>query len=113
MGLQPTYKVSNKVCLLWERTNQVKIEMDVLKRRWGWLGHTLRKPNNNIKRQALRCNTQGNIKRGRPKNTRPRDLEADITQTRLSWQQLERIAQDRRRWRDVVHGLCSRRSQGP
>ena len=28
-------------------------------------------------------------------------LEADITQTGLSWKQLERIAQDRRRWRDV------------
>ena len=47
------------------------------------------------------------------KNTWRRDLEADITQTGLSWKQLERIAQDRRRWRDVVHGLCSRRSQGP
>ena len=50
-------------------------------------------------------------KEGRPKNTWRRDLEADITQTGLSWKQLERIAQDRRRWRDVVHGLCSRRSQ--
>ena len=26
------------------------------------------------------------------------DLEADITQTGLSWKQLERIVQDRRRW---------------
>ena len=39
-----------------------------------------------------------------------RDLEADITQTALSWKQLERIAQDRRLWRDVVRGLCSRSS---
>ena len=46
------------------------------------------------------------------KNTWRRDLEADITQTGLSWKQLERIAQDMRRWREVVHGLCSRRSQG-
>ena len=102
-------KVSNND--LWERTSQIQIEVEILTRRWGWLGHTLRKPNTNITRQALTWNTQCKRKRGRPKNTWRRDLEADITQTRLSWKQLERIAQDRRRWIDVVHGLCSRRSQ--
>ena len=39
-------KVSNKD--LWERTSQVQIEIEILKRRWGWLGHTLRKPNTNV-----------------------------------------------------------------
>ena len=102
-------KVGNKD--LWERTNQVQIEIEILKRRWGWFGHTLRKPNSNITRPALTLDPQGKRKRGRPKNTWRRDLEVDITQTGLSWKQLERIAQDRRRWRDVVHGLCSRRSQ--
>ncbi len=34
----------------------------------------------------------GQAKEGRPKNTWRRDLEADITQTGLSWKQLERIA---------------------
>ena len=106
LGIQWMDKVSNKD--LWERTSQVQLEIEILKRRWGWLGHTLRKPNINITRQALTWNPQGKRKRGRPKNTWRRDLEADITQTGL-----ERIAQDRRRWRDVVHGLCSRRSQGP
>ena len=108
LGIQWMDKVSNKD--LWERTSQVQMEIDILKRRW--LGHTLRKPNTNITRQALTWNPQGERKRGRPKNTWWHDLEADITQTGLSWKQLERIAQDRRRWRDVVHGLCSRRSQG-
>ena len=32
---------------------------------------------------------------------------------KLSWQQLEKVAQDRRRCREVVHGLRFRRSQGP
>ena len=54
----------------------------------------------------------GQAKEGETKNTWRRDLEADITQTGLNWKQLERIAQYRRRWREVVHGLCSRRSQG-
>ena len=44
-------KVSNKD--LWERTNLVQIEIDILKSRWGWLDHTLRNPNSNITRQAL------------------------------------------------------------
>ena len=46
-------------------------------------------------------------------NTWRHDLEADITEMGLSWQQLERIAQGRRRWREVVHGLCFRSSRGP
>ena len=45
LGIQWMDKVSNKD--LWERTSQVQIEIDILKRRWGWLGHTLRKPNTN------------------------------------------------------------------
>ena len=111
LGIQLMDKASNKG--LWERTSQVQIEIDILKRRWGWHGHTLRKPNTNITRQALTWNPQGKRKKWRPKNTWRGDLEADITQTGLSWKQLERFAQDRRRWGDVVHGLCSRRSQGP
>ena len=58
-------KVSNKD--LWERTSQVQIEIEILKRRWGWLGHTLRKPNTNVTRQALTWNPHGKRKRGRPK----------------------------------------------
>ena len=89
-----------------EPTNQVLIEIDILKRRWGCLGHALRMPNNSITRQALMRNPQGKRKKGRLKNTWRRDLEADIMQMGLSWQQLERIAQDRRRRRrEVVHDL--------
>ena len=45
---------------LWERTNQVQIEIDnLIMRRSGWLGHTLRKPNSNITRQALMWNPRG------------------------------------------------------
>ena len=66
-----------------------------------WLGHTLRKPNSNITRQALTWNPQGKRKRGRPKNTWRRDLEADITHTGLRWKQLERT-----RTGDVGEMLC-------
>ena len=45
-------RVSNKD--LWDRTHQAQIE--IVKKRWGWLGHTSRKPSTNITRQVL-CGT--------------------------------------------------------
>ena len=41
-------QVSNKD--IWERTSIVQIDIDILKRRWGWHGHTLRKPSSYITR---------------------------------------------------------------
>ncbi|VDO63974.1 unnamed protein product [Schistosoma margrebowiei] len=39
--------------LLWERTNQLPDGEEIRKRRWKWIGHTLRKSSNCITRQAL------------------------------------------------------------
>ncbi|KAK4471060.1 hypothetical protein MN116_000571 [Schistosoma mekongi] len=93
--------------LLWERTNQLPAEEEIRKRRWKWIGHTLRKPSDCITRQALTWNPAGKRKRGRPKNTLRRELEADIKRMNSNWKQLERIAQDRVKWRTLVSGLCS------
>ena len=65
LGIQWMDKVSNKD--LWERTSQVQIEIDILKRRWRWLGHTLRKPNTNITRQALTWNPRASERGGNRK----------------------------------------------
>nr|KAG5705195.1 hypothetical protein BaRGS_011221 [Batillaria attramentaria] len=54
---------------LWERTRQVPIEQEIKKRKWGWIGHTLRKPTSNVTRQSLDWNPQGKRKVGRPKQT--------------------------------------------
>ena len=97
---------------LWERTNQVPAEEEI-RRRWRWIGHTLRKPSTNITRQALTWNPLGKRKRGRPKNTWRRDLEADAKQTGCTWRELERIAQDRGRWRTVVDCLCPSKGSRP
>ena len=72
---------------------------------------TLRKSASNTTRQALKWNPQGKRKRGRPRNTWRRNLDADIEMGN-NWKQLERTAQDRALWRTVVSGLCSRRSDG-
>nr|KAG5693522.1 hypothetical protein BaRGS_006224 [Batillaria attramentaria] len=47
---------------LWERTRQVPIEQEIKKRKWGWIGHTLRKPTSNVTRQSLDWNPQGKRK---------------------------------------------------
>jgi hypothetical protein len=97
---------------LWERAGQLPIEEQIRKRRWGWIGHTLRKPPTNVTRQALKWNPQGKRRRGRPRNTWRRDLEADTTKMGYTWNQLERMAQDRGLWRTAVGGPYPDRSDG-
>jgi hypothetical protein len=96
---------------LWQRSKQLPAEGEIRKRRWRWIGHTLRKPASSITRQALTWNPQGKRKRGRPRNTWRRELETDSKATGHSWGQLERLAQDRSAWRDLVGGLCPMRDQ--
>lgn len=50
-------KISNAD--LWMRTYQTKAMDELGRRRWKWVGHTLRKPGVNIARQALTWNPQG------------------------------------------------------
>ena len=97
---------------LWESTRQLPAEEEIRKRRWGWIGHTLRKPPTSITRQALKWNPQGKRKRGRPKNTWRRDLEADTTKMGYTWNQIERMAQDRKLWRSLVGGPYPSRGDG-
>ncbi|VDP47755.1 unnamed protein product, partial [Schistosoma margrebowiei] len=93
--------------LLWKRTNQLPAEEEIRKRRWKWIGHTLLKSSNCITRQALTWNPEGKRKRGRPKNTLRRIIEADMKTMNYNWTELERITQDRVGWRMLVSGLCS------
>ncbi|VDO97477.1 unnamed protein product [Schistosoma margrebowiei] len=93
--------------LLWRRANQLPAEEEIRKRRWKWIGHTLRKSSNCITRQALTWNPEGKRKRGRPKNTLRRIIEADMKRMNRNWKELERIAQDSVGWRMLVSGLYS------
>jgi hypothetical protein len=77
------------------------------RRKWRWIGHTLRKPKHNITKQALQWNPQGKCGRGRPRNTGRREFIAKMEIEGYRWQDLEDIAQNRTRWRTVVSGLCT------
>ena len=97
-------KITNKD--LWQRTEQLPVDEEIKRRKWKWIGHTLRKAPTSITRQALTWNPQGRRRKGRPKNTWKRDLEADCREMGYNWSQAERLAHDRTRWRAAVDGLC-------
>ncbi|VDP06697.1 unnamed protein product [Schistosoma margrebowiei] len=80
--------VSNS--LLWERTNQLPAEEEIRKRRWKWIGDTLRKSSNCITRQSLTWNPEGKRKRGRPLRG---EIEAAMKMMNRNWKELERLAQ--------------------
>jgi len=101
--------ISNKQ--LWDRTRQTPIESIIKQRKWGWIGHTLRKPASNVTRQALDWNPQGKRKVGRPKQTWRRSVDEETKAARMTWAELKRISQNRVRWRGVVAALCSPRNQ--
>nr|KAG5714565.1 hypothetical protein BaRGS_007011 [Batillaria attramentaria] len=76
---------------LWERAGQEPVAKQILRRKWGWIGHTLRKPASSTTRQALTWNPQGEKEeRGRPRNSWRRDTEAELCKQRyqldLEWQ---------------------------
>nr|KAG5705076.1 hypothetical protein BaRGS_018806 [Batillaria attramentaria] len=98
---------------LWERAGQEPVAEQFLRRKWGWIGHTLRKPTSITTRQALTWNPQGKRKRGRPRNSWRRDTEAELSKQGTNWVGVARAAKNRVGWQRVVNGLCSTGSHGP
>ena len=96
---------------LWERTDQIPPTLQVKKKKWTWVGHVIRKHPSSITRQALKWNPQGKRKRGRPRNTWRRSLHKELEEQGYKWKDLEEKAQNRVRWRAIVCGLCSTRSE--
>ena len=96
---------------LWRSTSQEPIEQQIKRRKWRWLGHTLRKPADNVTRRGLRWTpTPRKRKRGRPKTIWRRSSEAEARVAGLTWGQLKRKALDRGGWRTLVDDLCSVRN---
>jgi len=94
--------ISNKD--LWKATGQEDIDLEIRKRKFRWIGHTLRKEDREISKAALFWNSQGNRKRGRPRNSWRRSV---IKEAGRSWNELRFLAADRQKWKGLIDNLCS------
>ncbi|PVD33169.1 hypothetical protein C0Q70_04418 [Pomacea canaliculata] len=97
---------------LWERTNQTPASHDIKKRKWGRIGHTLRKPADNLTRQALGWNPQGRRRVGRPRQTWRRLVHREAETVDMTWSQLDRDAHNRVRCGDVLRPMLHWRRIG-
>ncbi|KAG7301472.1 hypothetical protein JYU34_014438 [Plutella xylostella] len=91
---------------LWRLTKQKPIEQEILTRKWRWLGHTLRRPDEFPSKQVLSWQPTGKRKRGRPKTTWRRSVENEAKVVGMKWEDLAAAAQDRARWRNLLKALC-------
>ena len=98
MNIKWTDKITNKE--LWRITKQKPIEIQIKRRKWNWIGHTLRKEAGATEKTALDRNPQGYRRRGRAKRMWRRTIEDEIRNTGRSWNEVKGIAGDR--WRRTI-----------
>ena len=79
-------------------TQQEPVAKQILRRKWGWIGYTLRKPASSTTHQALTWSPQGKRKRGRPRNSWRQDTEVELKQQVTNWSGMARASQKRVRW---------------
>ncbi|XP_039293351.1 uncharacterized protein LOC120353523 [Nilaparvata lugens] len=108
MGIRWPEVISNEA--LWESTCQDPIQMQIKRRKWRWIGHTLRKEEGAIEKDALDWNPQGHRARGRPKITWKRTIQTEIGRAGKTWLEVKALARDRVGWRTFSEALCSSRS---
>jgi hypothetical protein len=88
----------------WKMTGQININKEIRKRKFGWIGHTLRKDDSELCKGGLQWNPQGTRGRGRARNSRRRTTLNKSGKRR--WSDLRFIARNREGWRRFVHNLC-------
>ena len=93
MGIRWTDRIRKEE--VGERTQQVPIGTEIDRRRWKWIEHTLRKPENNIAKKTLDWNPQGKRHQGRPRKTWRRIWDRDVERSLRAWKAVKVLARDR------------------
>ena len=96
-------KISNEDLL--KQCNIEGMTTILLRRRWKWIGHVIRKDQDSITRVALHWTSEGKRKRGRPRDTWRRTVEAELMKWKKTWGTVEKMAKDRKEWRSFVAAL--------
>jgi hypothetical protein len=89
---------------LWKFTESDDINLEIRQRKFGWIGHTLRKDSSEICASALTYNLQGKRKRGHPKQTW---LRTTLKESGKSFDETKPLANNRVRWKIFFNDLCS------
>jgi len=82
MNTKWTDKITNEE--LGRITHQKSIENQMKRRKWNWIGHTLRKEIGAIEKNVLEWNPQEYRRKGKLKRTWRRTIEDEIRSTRIS-----------------------------
>ena len=92
---------------LWQITNFEEMVVYIRRKKWKWIGHTLRKGNDDLAKQALDWNPQGSRRPGRPAETWGRTVRREAKDSGKTWIGVKGLAQNKVRWRLFVDALCS------
>ena len=103
-------RISNKDLI--ERCQSEDLETLIIRRRWRWIGHVLRMENDSIPKVALKYMPEGKRRRGRPRQTWRRTVEAEIKERGKTWAELQRLANNRDQWKTFVAALHATGRQG-
>lgn len=74
--------------------HRLQIRHHIKLRKYSLLRHTLRKPVDGIKRKSLDYNIQGTRRRGRHKNTKRRQVQAQLQTIGIAWSEAKVAASD-------------------
>ena len=77
----------------------------IMRRQWKWIGHVMRREEDNITRTALHWTPEGRRRRERPKITWRRTVEAELKTLHHTWGTIQRLARDRQEWLNFVAAL--------
>ena len=103
LGIHWPQKITNTE--LHERTKQTDLRSIISIKKWRWIGHVLRKEDISTTKTALFWTPEGKRKKGRPKTTWRRSVEAEMRMANQTWGQLKKIAKDRQEWENFVAAL--------
>ena len=68
-------RISNE---MWKKTGEEPMQEQLRRRKWKWLGHTLRRSDDSVAKQPLQWTPQGHRGRERPRNTWERFGEGNV-----------------------------------
>ena len=100
-------RISNEELL--RRAEIEPVEIRIRRQKWAWIGHTLRKGEDNIARMAMKCNPFDGLGRapGGHCQTWRRAVDRETKKLGKSWRELKLLARNRIRWRaGIVAALC-------